>query len=113
LLSDQPPKNRLIEGTLKLHSANVSFGPANGPLECFERVELDPHTLANGRHFDELDFASRWREIEGPNTEGLHARTSDTNLGYKRNSVRTSRHRRTTRLDTHVLRSIKTIPARN
>jgi hypothetical protein len=52
-----------------LHSANVTVDPPHFGFQSLKSAEFDPDTLAEHGPFDELDFASLRRQVEGPHPE--------------------------------------------
>src|SRR4051812_7188059 len=49
---------------IELQAGRVAFDPADLGLEHLERVELDPHAVADARHFDQLHPAPLARKVE-------------------------------------------------
>jgi hypothetical protein len=80
-----------MQWPFELHSAGVSFNPADDALNRFDTIESYPDTLANRRPFYKFDFAALAGGIENSDLKTMRARAPKPDLGIQSLSVRAPR----------------------
>ena len=88
---DQPQEDGFMKRLLEMHATDMAFHPTDPTFERFKSIEFDPHPLAHGGRFDELDPATFTREIEDPDAERVDTRSSDADLGCQRHALGATR----------------------